>query len=177
MVLIAPQRTTSLLPEAYQLRLHVKSYQVSLEHITRGEFTFSTDASNRVSNLVSFLFSFVCFLFLYYLEESENWPLFFFFFPLSYNFVGSFLNFILSCYTSPNRVYVGRPRKKRVHREAFDRPPAFRREDPAFLVPSRVASLSYPPTLSSSSSPSSFTPTVATDPIREDWPSLLTIAP
>ena len=42
-VLIAPQRMTSLLPEAYQPRLRVKSYQASLEHITRGKFTLSTN--------------------------------------------------------------------------------------------------------------------------------------
>ena len=68
-----------------------------------------------------------------------------------------FFSIVLS-YMSANRIYVGRPRKRRVHREAFDRPPAFRREDPVFLVPSRVASLLSPPTLSSSSSSSSFTP-------------------
>ena len=157
-VLIAPQRMTSLLPEAYQPRLRVKSYQASLEHITRGKFTLST---NRFKSFeIDCLSLFLSLSFFYYLEESQKLAPFYFFFFLLLSQIFLFSFFLLSIVLSyMPAIYVGRPRKRRVHREAFDRPPAFRREDPVFLGPSRVASLLSPPTLSSSSSSSSsFTP-------------------
>ena len=72
-VLIAPQRMTSLLPEAYQPRLRVKSYQASLEHITRGKFTLST---NRFKSFEIDCLSLFLSLFFIIWKNRKNWPLF-----------------------------------------------------------------------------------------------------